>query len=81
MIWARNASVFVCIQVQTTGDWYSLCFCLLLVLFRFIRQLQVESQERDMQEKIITSQREKELREKQLEQEERLAKVAQASSA
>ena len=68
-------------QVQTTGDWYSLCFCLLLVVFRFIRRLQVESQERDMQEKIITSQREKELREKQLEQEERLAKVAQASSA
>ena len=68
-------------QVQTTGDWYSLCFYLLPVVFRFIRQLQVESQERDMQEKIITSQREKELREKQLEQEERLAKVAQASSA
>ena len=51
------------------------------MVFRFIRRLQVESQERDMQEKIITSQREKELREKQLEQEERLAKVAQASSA
>ena len=68
-------------QVQTTGDWYSLCFCLLPVVFRFIRRLQVESQERDMQEKIITSQREKELREKQLEQEERLAKVAKASSA
>ena len=68
-------------QVQTTGLWYSFCFCLLPVVFRFIRRLQVESQERDMEEKIITSQREKELREKQLEQEERLAKVAQASSA
>ena len=34
-----------------------------------------------MQEKIITSQREKELREKQLEQEERLAKVTEAASA
>ena len=32
-----------------------------------------------MQEKIITSQREKELREKQLEQEERLAKVTELS--
>ena len=66
--------------MQAMGDWYSLCLSHLLV-FRFIQRLQLESQEQDMQEKIITSQREKELREKQLEQEERLAKVTEAASA
>ena len=41
---------------------------------RFARQLQEAQRERDMQEKIESAQREKILKEKQLEQETRLAK-------
>ena len=46
-----------------------------LPMSRFIRRLQMESREQEMQETIVASERERVLREKQLEQEERLAKV------
>ena len=42
---------------------------------RFVRQLQQEHQERDMQQKILTSEKERVLREKQIQQEEKLAQV------
>ena len=42
---------------------------------RFVRQLQQERQEQDMQHKIVTSEKERVLREKQIQQEEKLAQV------
>lgn len=43
-------------------------------LIRFIRRLQQESREQEMQEKIVAAERERVLKQKQMAQEERLAK-------
>lgn len=43
---------------------------------RFVRQLQQERQEHDTQQKILTSEKERVLREKQIQQEEKLAQVS-----
>lgn len=46
---------------------------------RFVRQLQQERQEQDFQQKIVTSEKERVLREKQIQQEEKLAQVRATS--
>ena len=49
--------------------------CVCVCAGRFIRRLEQESRESEMEERLVTSERERVLREKQLQQEERLAKV------
>lgn len=46
----------------------------IIYTFRFIRRLQQEGREQEMQEKIVAAERERVLKQKQMAQEERLAK-------
>ena len=46
----------------------------MIITIRFIRRLQQESREQEMQERIVAAERERVLKQKQMAQEERLAK-------